>query len=258
MPYWHNKIQFMPNSDKNILWFPALASTNNEMKLLPSLKKLAEFSVIATRDQTKGKGQGGNSWESEKGKNLTFSILLRPTPIEIQDQFMISKSIALAIHNVFSNYSDQFSIKWPNDIYYRDKKIGGILIENALSGANIATCIVGIGLNINQTNFCSDAPNPISLANITNKTYDIEEMLQLFILEIEKYTHELYTTNYAPINRSYFENLYRNKGLHSFTDAHGSFNASIKEINPYGHLVLEKEDGTIATYAFKEVSFTIE
>ena len=125
-------------------------STNDYLAHLCRESKAKEFYTVMAESQTKGKGQRGNSWESEAGKNLTFSTVLYPTALEARKQFCLSMLAALACHEALSNYTDGFSIKWPNDIYWKDKKIGGILIENELEGKYITQCIIGIGLNINQ------------------------------------------------------------------------------------------------------------
>lgn len=124
-----------------------------------------------------GRGQRGNSWESEPFKNLTFSLLLRPEHIPANRQFLLSEIVSLATVDVLNRYATGFSIKWPNDIYWHDKKIAGILIENVLSGSTFSRAIIGMGLNINQKNFYSDAPNPVSLYQITGRTYKIEKIL---------------------------------------------------------------------------------
>ena len=138
-------------------------STNDYLAQLCKESKAKEFYTVMADIQTKGKGQRGNSWESEAGKNLTFSIVLYPTALEAPKQFCLSMLAALACHEALDNYTNGFSIKWPNDIYWKDKKIGGILIENELEGEYIVQSIIGIGLNINQEVFYSDAPNPVSL-----------------------------------------------------------------------------------------------
>ena len=126
-----------------------------------------DMTVVWTDFQRKGRGQGSNQWESEAGKNLTFSVLIHPDKVRAQDQYIISMAVAETMHRFLSGMVDAaIQIKWPNDIYVGDSKIGGILIENHLSGEHIKDCIIGIGLNVNQTVFVSDAPNPISMRMI--------------------------------------------------------------------------------------------
>ena len=119
--------------------------------------------------QTAGRGQAGNSWESEAGKNLLFGLLFHPREVEANRQFILSQAVALSICETLSDYAEDIRIKWPNDIYWKDRKICGMLIENTLVGRCIENCIIGAGININQQTFCSDAPNPVSLRQITGK-----------------------------------------------------------------------------------------
>ena len=142
-------------------------STNTYLQQLDADRHLPEGYIAYTDTQRAGRGQRGNSWESQPGKNLTFSLLLRPEHIPANQQFLLSQAVSLAATDVLNRYASGFSIKWPNDIYWEDKKIAGILIENVLSGSTFARSIVGIGLNINQERFISDAPNPVSLFQIT-------------------------------------------------------------------------------------------
>ena len=138
-------------------------------------KAVAELTTVSAEFQTAGKGQRGNSWEAEKEKNLLFSFVLYPTFLEARCQFILSQIISLSIKEELDRWSDEITIKWPNDIYWRDKKICGILIENDLSGHFIGRCISGVGININQKEFHSDAPNPVSLKQITGKEHNRHE-----------------------------------------------------------------------------------
>jgi BirA family biotin operon repressor/biotin-[acetyl-CoA-carboxylase] ligase len=210
--------------------------------------------------QTKGKGQRGNSWESEAGKNLTFSIVLYPTALEARKQFCLSMLAALSCHEALDNYTNGFSIKWPNDIYWKDKKIGGILIENELEGEYIVQSIIGIGLNINQEVFYSDAPNPVSLKQILNVDIDIQEVMMKVVHGIVGGYRQLesnFVITQQAIGTLYRKNLYRHKGLFPYRDAQGEFMAEYQEIEPDGHLILKDEQGMLRRYAFKEVSFVL-
>ena len=130
-------------------------STNNYLQSLCSKQKVEELTVVVADFQTSGRGQRGNSWESDSGKNLLFSIVIFPEFLEARRQFLISQIISLAIKEELDTYTTDISIKWPNDIYWHDKKIAGILIENVLSGSTFSRAIIGMGLNINQKNFYS-------------------------------------------------------------------------------------------------------
>ena len=159
-------------------------STNSYLQNFCAKEKTEEFTTVAADYQTSGRGQRGNSWESEPHKNLLFSFVLFPEFLEARRQFLISQIVSLAIKEELDTYTDDVSIKWPNDIYWKEKKICGILIENDLIGRNISRSIAGIGININQEEFHSPAPNPVSLYQITGKQYDIYEVLKLSLIHI--------------------------------------------------------------------------
>ena len=235
-------------------------STNDYLAQLCKESKAKEFYTVMAESQTKGKGQRGNSWESEAGKNLTFSIVLYPTALEVRKHFCLSMLTALACHEALSNYTDGFSIKWPNDIYWKDKKIGGILIENELEGKYIVQSIIGIGLNINQEAFYSDAPNPVSLKQIIGVDIKVQEVLMKVVHGIVGGYRQLETNfdiTQQAIGTLYRKNLYRHKGLFPYRDAAGEFLAEYQEVEPDGHLILKDEEGTLRRYAFKEVSFIL-
>lgn len=233
------------------------ASTNTYLANMSSV--LPEGTVIYTTVQSAGRGQRGASWESEPGKNLTFSLLLKPKYIRPNEQFYISEAVSVGIVNVLSKYASGFSVKWPNDIYYRDKKISGILIEHSIAGNNIENTVVGIGININQKEFFSDAPNPVSLAQIIDTDTDLDVILKEIVLSIFELACFDESTVFDEIHRSYLEILYRKDGaFHKFsTPAGETFEAIITDVLPDGTLTLQDEAGDTRCYAFKEVSFII-
>ncbi len=163
-------------------------STSTELRRRMSAEELPHGYCISADFQTAGHGQATNHWESEDGKNLLFSLLLRPSVIPASEQFVITEIVTLAIINALQDYIRQrITIKWPNDIYVGDKKLCGILIENALCGPTIDTCIVGIGININQELFTSNAPNPISLKQLNGRDNDREEIFEEIYQNILNY-----------------------------------------------------------------------
>ena len=200
-----------------------------------SLDKNLSLAIVAEY-QTAGKGCGSNTWESERGKNLTFSVLLHPTEIRANWQFRISEAVSVA-----------------NDIYVGDRKICGILIENRLKGSTITDCIVGIGLNVNQREFRSDAPNPVSIYQLTGEETDREALLQAFLKELSK-AMEMEPESLAQAYRS---RLYRREGMHRFSDSQGEFEAKVLNVLDDGRLVLLDTEGKARMYAFKEVQFCI-
>lgn len=214
-----------------------------------------EMTVVWTDFQRKGRGQGANHWESEAGKNLTFSVLIHPDEVRAQDQYIISMAVAETMHRYLSGMLDAaVHIKWPNDIYVGDSKIGGILIENHLSGEHIKDCIIGIGLNVNQTVFVSDAPNPISLRMIDDREWNREEVLQGLIAELVwQFKH----FRIDVIRKKYRRHLYRREGIYPYCDVDGEFEAELLEVENDGHLVLLDTEGRQRRYAFKEVAYLV-
>ena len=210
-----------------------------------------EENVVVWADyQTAGRGCGTNHWESERGKNLTFSMLLHPHEVPAQKQFRISRAISLAICKALGQHIGDLSIKWPNDIYWRDGKIGGILIEVTLQGNKVKDCIIGIGLNINQRVFRSDAPNPVSMWQICEQETDCEQLLQEILQAFQEYMCKSNKDEYQSM-------LYRRKGFHPYADKDGAFMAEIIDVEDDGHLLLRDDNGQLRRYAFKEVTFVI-
>ncbi len=232
-------------------------STNSLLREWLEREALPNCSVIVADFQTAGRGQVGNVWESEKGKNLTFSLVLYPQTLPVKQQFLISQMAALSVKETLDAYTEGISIKWPNDIYWRDKKICGMLIENDLAGHNLLRSVIGIGINLNQAVFCGDAPNPVSLWQILRQEVDQEVVLRQFLSRFEAYNQILLAGEKALIHARYMEVLYRREGYHSYTDAQGAFSAQIYGIEPTGHLLLQDTEGTIRRYAFKEVSYCL-
>ena len=213
--------------------------------------------VVSTDFQLAGRGQGTNSWESERGQNLLFSILCHPVWVPIATQFIISECIALAIKDVLSEMTSDITIKWPNDIYWKDAKICGILIENKLSHGQIKDCIIGVGLNVNQHTFNSDAPNPVSLAQILGHEVDRQTLLEEIVKRFDLYLYDLKNGEYGNVAGSYANSLYRSHGFHKYKDAEEEFEAAIIEVEDDGHLILRDREGCIRSYAFKEIEFII-
>lgn len=238
--------------------FESLDSTNLKLKELAKESRLPEFTVVVARDQTAGRGQIGNYWESEAGKNLTFSVLLQPDFLKVQQQFCITQLVTLALMDVLKPLCQKVSIKWPNDIYADHQKLAGILIENNLKGNSISDSIIGIGLNLNQTQFKSDAPNPVSLCQLTGLHHPPEEMLKSFLSAfVARYLNWMEAGNNETLKQAYLTHLYRKTGWHWYADNNGRFEACFHGIEEDGHLKLKTKAGDIRTYAFKEVSFIL-
>jgi BirA family biotin operon repressor/biotin-[acetyl-CoA-carboxylase] ligase len=160
----YNSIQNTLIIGKNIIYLPSCHSTNDIAAELVHKGLVEEGTIVITDNQVGGRGQRGTTWESEAGQNLTFSVILKPVFLPIEQQFLISQSIALGLYDFFSSVTDQVKIKWPNDIYISDKKISGTLIENSIQGATISNSIIGIGINLNQTYFQSNRSGSLAMA----------------------------------------------------------------------------------------------
>lgn len=228
-------------------------STNSALAALLKEQDLPDGFTLYTYYQTAGRGQVGNKWESEKGQNLLMSTLIRPKYLPISEHFILSEIVALALKDVLDRYTDGIRIKWPNDIYWNDKKISGTLIENNFSGSTIRSCIAGIGLNLNQTVFVSDAPNPISLKQITDQEYDKRKILDEILERLAYYKRQLAEGHEQDIRELYAQHLYRKEGWHEWIADGTSFQARIKEVKADGQLVLETTDGQTRGFYFKEV-----
>lgn len=237
------------------LFFNSLSSTNDKMLEILMHDNPAEGTLIYTEFQTGGRGYMGNTWQSEKGKNLLFSILLYPDFLFSSKQFELSKIISLAITDILKSHYKNITIKWPNDIYAGRKKIAGILIENVVAGMRIERCIAGIGLNINQEHFTSDLPNPTSLFLETGCHFDMTELLDQLIGRIEFWYNLLYRGEFETIDCKYLHCLYRMNESGEFISNDRKFIAKVVGIEETGELILEKEGGGRIRFGFKEIEF---
>ena len=217
--------------------------------------------LITADYQTSGRGQRGNTWESEAGKNLLFTLALPTHSIKASEQFALCELISVAICEVLAQYTADIRIKWPNDIYYKDKKLCGILIEHDLEGANLSRSLIGVGINVNQTEFHSDAPNPISLSQILGHEIEREALLGSITTRIL----ELYRQFITPegiasrdmLHTRYLNQLYLRNIPTEYRDAQGLFTATLRTVEPDGRLRLEDTHGMLRSYLFKEVSYII-
>ena len=232
-----------------------VSSTNSVAAALLSTGEIMEGTVIFTAEQSEGKGQKGNRWESEPGKNLTISIILYPSFLQPDKQFYLSMAISLAIIDTLRSFSTGLSIKWPNDIYVRNDKIAGILIENSLSGNTIESSVAGIGLNVNQTRFVSDAPNPVSLKSITGYDHELQGILKILCSECDKWYNHLRNGDQELIDKSYTRQMYKLDEQQLFGSSGTIFSGTIRGVDEQGKLLIEKADGNILSFAFREVDF---
>ena len=229
--------------------------------------ELRDFTLVSAVTQTAGRGQRGNSWEAAPGENLTFSVLHRPADFPARDQFAVSCAVSCAVADYLASRNIEAKVKWPNDVYVADRKIAGILIENSLMGSLLSRTIIGIGININQREFLSDAPNPVSLSQLTGKTYSLAEerislgeTLELRLRSISS------AEGRERIHREFTTRMWRGDGkFYPFRDvASGrTYSGRIQDVAPQGFLTVEESsDAPGATvqshrYAFKEVEFLL-
>ena len=217
-----------------IVWVEETNSTNSLAREWMEKEPMPEGSAIVADFQTAGRGQVGNTWESEAGKNLLFSVVLYPVTLPANRQFLISQIAALSVKETLDLYTDDITVKWPNDI---------------------SDSIIGIGLNLNQATFLSDAPNPVSLFQILHREVNREEVLRRFLTIFYAHYISLLREEYDEIRACYRSVLYRGEGFYRYQDAGGMFEARVRDIEPTGHLLLESRDGSVRRYAFKEVAF---
>lgn len=217
--------------------------------------------LVAARHQTAGHGQRGNSWESAAGENLTFSVLIRLEAFSPLLQFYISEAVSLSVVDFLARHGIEAMVKWPNDIYVGDRKICGILIRHSIAGNSISYSVIGVGINVNQTKFLSNAPNPVSMSMISGYRYSIDQLYEEIGTCIENRLQAIDTeASRDHLHQEFMNTLWRGDGkYYSFTDtATGeTFTATIHDISRQGPITLRLPDATLRTYNFKEVSFNL-
>jgi len=241
----------------NIIFFENLPSTNTHTSFLIRTEAMPEGTIIRAAFQSAGKGQIGNQWESETGKNLLISIILYPSGIKPSDQFLITMVVSLGISDFIGREISGCKIKWPNDIYVNNDKIAGILIENSIMENAILNSVAGIGLNINQREFLTDAPNPVSMSQVTGREYDLDISLSQLAAALDQRYFQLISQEHTEIRRNYISQLYRLNEWNDFRDSTGTFRGRILSVNDDGMLQIESNDPAIREYSFKEVDFIL-
>lgn len=240
-----------------ILKLDRIDSTNTFLMSYLREKQLPEGFVVTAEEQYAGRGQREQEWVSEKGTNLTFSLLLQAKFLRISEQFYISKLIALALCELVQSYTtEKCRIKWPNDIYVGDRKIAGILIENVLSEHKIERSVVGIGLNVNQTVFPESIKDRVSsLFLLSGEALSKEKVLKKLCKLIEVYYLQLRAGKKAAIDKAYHEQLYRLNEWCDYENEEGIFSGRIEGVDTKGKLLLKRTSGAIVNYDLKEISF---
>jgi BirA family transcriptional regulator, biotin operon repressor / biotin---[acetyl-CoA-carboxylase] ligase len=239
-----------------VIRYTSVDSTNNEAWRLMKSRSLKEGSIIRAEFQTAGKGQGGTSWESESDSNLNISIVLKPAYLAVSDQFFLNQAVAIALRDAIAEIcrENTVKIKWPNDIYFENKKIAGVLIENSIMGSVMEVSVVGIGVNVNQLFFVSDAPNPVSLAQILGVKLDLDDCLNVLCNHFELWINILKNGRFELITNKYHDLLLGFGEQQQFISNNESFCAEICGVNHYGKLIL-KVNGIIKEYENKEIKF---
>jgi len=243
-------------NEPEITFLNVIDSTNNYAQRLISEKKAKNGHIIIADQQTSGKGQRNNSWQSSKGENLLMSLILFPKKLSLHHQFYLNMAIALSIVEALSELTKlSFLIKWPNDIYYQYKKLGGILIENSLANNQLQTCIIGIGLNINQTTFKPNLPNPTSLKIISGYHLQLTPIAKKIATKVFSYTHKIESGLAIQLKNKYKNYLLSLNEWQKFKANNQSFNAKICDVNPNGQLVVEHQNGIVKTYDNGQIQF---
>jgi len=242
---------------QNLVTIKEVDSTNNHLKtLLSNSKPLPEGTVIMAESQYAGRGQQQNKWHSEPGKNLTFSILLMPSFLPVLQQFDLTRAVSLGVIDALEPLlGDKLKIKWPNDIYYDDNKLGGILIETHLQGDRIKDAIIGIGLNINQQQFDAGAGNAISVKQILQKDYDLRALLLEICGHIEGYYLKLKAGKFLFVRNAYLNRLYWLNQARDFRSNGEVFNGTIIGVKDEGLLIVENTNWGKREFSLKQIEF---
>ena len=263
-------------SKDSIVHLLEVDSTNryvrDEAAALWQNRGINDFAVVSAGLQTAGRGQRGNTWSSNAGENLLFSILVRPgESLKVIEQFLLSQAVALSIHDAMKCYGIDTLLKWPNDIYAGSRKLAGILLELDYSGAFVEQAIIGIGLNVNQEGFPPMDRVPVSMKmlwkteNGKRKTENgkprqdliLDDVLATILDLFEHYYTEMRFGNRDAIAAEYKRVLLGMNERHTFIDRVGRFDAVIQDIESDGHLILRRNDGSTGRYAFKEVEMVL-
>ncbi|HXU26943.1 MAG TPA: biotin--[acetyl-CoA-carboxylase] ligase [Bacteroidia bacterium] len=242
---------------QHILELDETESTNTYATNLIKEIQVAEGAIVLTHKQTKGRGQVGNTWQAESGKNLTFSLILHPTFLAVDKQFYLSKITSLAVFGMLTDFLNtslyDIKVKWPNDILVNDRKIAGILIENILRGNFLQSSVIGVGININQRSFSNVEKQATSLGILLQKDFDLKEMLHVFCKHFEALYLSLKHNNFDKISETYFKQLYKFNEWAIYQAKEQTFKAKITKVEESGLLVLTTEQNDLLKFNFKEV-----
>ena len=239
---------------KDVHFLSECHSTNDKAIQLVRERIAKEGTIIITENQTLGKGQRGNTWSVEPGKNLTFSLVLRPDFLDISEQFYLNMAVSNAIYEVLVDYIPHLQLKWPNDLIVPGfGKLGGILIENTLGSKGWEYAVVGLGLNVNQSDFSMNGPT--SLKNLTGSEFKLEELFRLLIIRIEQHYLILKKRRFNPIKNTYLSHLFLKEQWAEYQIPSGKIEGKIVGVDSFGRLELETENGEIQCFELKTIQF---
>jgi BirA family transcriptional regulator, biotin operon repressor / biotin---[acetyl-CoA-carboxylase] ligase len=239
---------------KDVQFLPECHSTNDIALSLAKEQRAYEGTVVITDHQIQGKGQRGNKWLTDKGLNLTFSLILKPAFLDISEQFYLNMAVSNSIRKLLQEYIPNLQVKWPNDLVLPDfGKIGGILIENTYAGMNWECAVVGIGINVNQIDF--ENQTATSLAKVTGSHFELSELFRLLVTQIEQGYLQLKRGKWHEIKSEYLHHLYLKDIWSNYEDSNGTFIGKIKGISGQGKLEMERENGEFQVFDLKEVVF---
>lgn len=249
----HNSISGTSILGKPLLYLTSCHSTNDYLR--SQMDQLREGALVICEHQTLGKGQRGNRWEAEPGKNLTCSVLLRPDFLDIYASFQLNIISALSVAEVVTHFASgrEVKVKWPNDVYVEDRKIAGILTENGIQGNQFRFSILGIGLNINQMQF--EHPKAVSLQQLTGQPYAVMDIAERLMQQLETNYLQLKTMGASALEETYIRQLYWKDEWHHFASRHQGFKGKILGINSQGQLRVETEELGVREFTFKEIEY---
>lgn len=243
---------------KKYIYLPSCHSTNDIAAEIIQNKPVFDGTIVITADQTAGRGQRGNSWEAYPNENITVSIILRPDFLTISQQFNLNIAISLGIHEFLKSFllNGTPTIKWPNDIYVGQKKMGGVLIENTIAGNRINYSVIGIGLNINQLNFMNENATSLRLVTQQSTDFEIKKLIESLCVSLEKYYLSLKNGHWQAQRKLYLEKLFRVKEWHYFDVNEEKFLGKIVDIAPDGRLMIEINN-EVKLFNFQEIKFCL-